>query len=265
VNGLVAAAGLHFADDADIVVAAENAEFLDSHVNVGAVENTRQRHPVRGDHHCADAGGHDHSPPIPTAELPKLGDGGFGPYGWLSRSRWRSGTIFWSTPSWSLATIASAVAGIIGLSFVVATGYAGQITFLPFAIAGVAAAAGVQLASVGHFPFLANLVVSLIVGGVDGGAAGLPAFRLRGIELAVTTSFLRPGARHLRRLFAAIREFAGQGRAVVVVEQHLRYAEMVGTRVLVMHQGRFALELSGDELQERAGEIERLYLGGPET
>jgi branched-chain amino acid transport system ATP-binding protein len=67
------------------------------------------------------------------------------------------------------------------------------------------------------------------------------------------------------RLFAAIRDFAGQGRAVVVVEQHLRYAEMVGSRVLVMHQGRFALELSGDELQERAGEIERLYLGGPET
>ena len=67
------------------------------------------------------------------------------------------------------------------------------------------------------------------------------------------------------RLFAAIRDFAGQGRAVVVVEQHLRYAEMVGTRVLVMHQGRFALELSGDELQQRAGEIERLYLGGPET
>jgi E-phenylitaconyl-CoA hydratase len=37
VNGLVAAAGLHFVADADIVVAAENVEFLDSHVNVGAV------------------------------------------------------------------------------------------------------------------------------------------------------------------------------------------------------------------------------------
>jgi sulfate-transporting ATPase len=97
------------------------------------------------------------------------------------------GTIFWSTTSWSLAMIASAVAGIIGLSFVVATGYAGQITFLPFAIAGVAALAGAQLASAWHFPFLANLVLSLIVGGVAGGASGLPAFRVRGIELAVTT------------------------------------------------------------------------------
>lgn len=42
VNGLVAAAGLHFVTDADIVVASEAAAFTDTHVNVGmvgAVEN----------------------------------------------------------------------------------------------------------------------------------------------------------------------------------------------------------------------------------
>ncbi len=42
VNGTVAAAGLHFVVDADIVVASENAIFIDTHVNVGmvgAVEN----------------------------------------------------------------------------------------------------------------------------------------------------------------------------------------------------------------------------------
>lgn len=42
VNGLVAAAGLHFVTDADIVVASTNASFTDTHVNVGmlgAVEN----------------------------------------------------------------------------------------------------------------------------------------------------------------------------------------------------------------------------------
>ena len=42
VNGLVNGAGLHFVVDSDIVVAAEHAEFMDSHVNVGmvgAVEN----------------------------------------------------------------------------------------------------------------------------------------------------------------------------------------------------------------------------------
>jgi enoyl-CoA hydratase/carnithine racemase len=42
VNGTVAGAGLHFVVDADIIVAAENAVFLDTHVNVGmvgAIEN----------------------------------------------------------------------------------------------------------------------------------------------------------------------------------------------------------------------------------
>lgn len=42
VNGLACGAGLHFVVDADIIVASENASFLDSHVNVGqvgAIEN----------------------------------------------------------------------------------------------------------------------------------------------------------------------------------------------------------------------------------
>jgi E-phenylitaconyl-CoA hydratase len=42
VNGLVAGGGLHFVADADIVVAAEHAEFMDTHVSVGqvgAIEN----------------------------------------------------------------------------------------------------------------------------------------------------------------------------------------------------------------------------------
>ena len=42
VNGLVAGAGLHFVVDADIVVAADHAAFMDTHVNVGmvgAIEN----------------------------------------------------------------------------------------------------------------------------------------------------------------------------------------------------------------------------------
>ncbi|MFI5040589.1 MAG: enoyl-CoA hydratase/isomerase family protein [Acidimicrobiales bacterium] len=37
VNGMVAGAGLHFVVDADIIVAAEHAVFLDTHVNVGMV------------------------------------------------------------------------------------------------------------------------------------------------------------------------------------------------------------------------------------
>jgi enoyl-CoA hydratase/carnithine racemase len=42
VNGLAVGAGLHFVVDADIVIASENAAFMDAHVNVGmvgAIEN----------------------------------------------------------------------------------------------------------------------------------------------------------------------------------------------------------------------------------
>ena len=42
VNGTAAAAGLHFVVDSDLIVAADHAEFVDTHVNVGqvgAVEN----------------------------------------------------------------------------------------------------------------------------------------------------------------------------------------------------------------------------------
>jgi enoyl-CoA hydratase/carnithine racemase len=42
VNGVVAGGGLHFVVDSDIVVAAENAQFMDTHVDVGmvgAIEN----------------------------------------------------------------------------------------------------------------------------------------------------------------------------------------------------------------------------------
>jgi len=42
VNGMVAGGGLHFVVDADIVVAADHAQFIDTHVNVGmvgAIEN----------------------------------------------------------------------------------------------------------------------------------------------------------------------------------------------------------------------------------
>jgi E-phenylitaconyl-CoA hydratase len=47
VNGLVAGGGLHFVADADIVVAADHAAFMDTHVNigqVGAVENVSLTH-----------------------------------------------------------------------------------------------------------------------------------------------------------------------------------------------------------------------------
>jgi branched-chain amino acid transport system ATP-binding protein len=64
------------------------------------------------------------------------------------------------------------------------------------------------------------------------------------------------------RLFEVIRQYARGGRAVLLVEQHLHYAELVADRVLVMHQGRICLETSAADLRSREAEIEHVYLGG---
>lgn len=64
------------------------------------------------------------------------------------------------------------------------------------------------------------------------------------------------------RLFDVIRQYAGAGHSVLLVEQHLHYAEVVADRVLVMHQGRISLETSAADLRSREAEIERVYLGG---
>jgi branched-chain amino acid transport system permease protein len=84
---------------------------------------------------------------------------------------------------------ASAVAAfsIVGLSLVVLTGWAGQISLGQMAFVGVGAAVSAKCTSTWNV----DLTLSLVIGGVAGAAAaivvGLPALRLRGLYLAVTT------------------------------------------------------------------------------
>ena len=47
-----------------------------------------------------------------------------------------------------------------------------------------------------------------------------------------------------------------------MVEQHLRYAEMVANRVLVMPNGRIGLKLSAEESRAHEAEVESMYVGG---
>ena len=57
VNGVCAGGGLHFVADADIVIAASDATFLDPHVSIGQVERVRDD---RADEEVADGGGPAH-------------------------------------------------------------------------------------------------------------------------------------------------------------------------------------------------------------
>jgi branched-chain amino acid transport system permease protein len=76
---------------------------------------------------------------------------------------------------------------VIGLSLVVLTGWAGQISLGQMAIVGVGAAVSATCTSRWHV----DLSLGLLIGGAAGGAVafavGIPALRLRGLYLAVTT------------------------------------------------------------------------------
>lgn len=76
---------------------------------------------------------------------------------------------------------------IIGMSLVVLTGWAGQLSLGQMGIVGVGAAVAATLT----WRWNVDLTLTLVAGGVAGGlaafAVGVPALRLRGLYLAVTT------------------------------------------------------------------------------
>lgn len=75
---------------------------------------------------------------------------------------------------------------VVGLSVVVVTGLAGQLSLGQFAIAGVGAAVSYLVIHHG-VPFVVALVIAVLGGGVASLLIGLPAVRIRGLMLAVTT------------------------------------------------------------------------------
>lgn len=85
------------------------------------------------------------------------------------------------------AFITTLVLAMLALSFVVVTGYVGQISFAQYSLAGVAALLLARLTTEWGVPFpLAPLLSALVAGGV-GVLVGLPALRVRGVYLAVVT------------------------------------------------------------------------------
>lgn len=86
-----------------------------------------------------------------------------------------------------LGLINTTIGALIALSVVVLTGYVGQISLAPFAFAGIGAFATAKLAGDLHVPFpFAPILAALIAMGV-GLLLGLPAVRVRGMNLAIAT------------------------------------------------------------------------------
>ena len=91
------------------------------------------------------------------------------------------------TGGWRSALILSFIFGIISLSLVVVTGYAGQVSLAQLTLAGTSAYALSYLTRSLHVPFPIAPLLSALVAMVLGEIVGLPALRVRGLSVAVVT------------------------------------------------------------------------------
>jgi ABC-type branched-subunit amino acid transport system permease subunit len=83
--------------------------------------------------------------------------------------------------------ITSLIFAVIGLSLVVVTGYAGQVSLAQLTLAGAAGFSLGPLADHLGLPFPIAPLVAALVATVLGVVVGLPALRIRGLTVAVVT------------------------------------------------------------------------------
>jgi branched-chain amino acid transport system permease protein len=79
------------------------------------------------------------------------------------------------------------VYAIVGVSIVMLTGWAGQVSLGQFALVAVGALSGAWVISEAHLPFGVALVAGTLASAAVAVVVGLPALRLQGLYLAVTT------------------------------------------------------------------------------
>jgi branched-chain amino acid transport system permease protein len=89
--------------------------------------------------------------------------------------------------AWGLALLTSAIFCGLALSLVVLTGYMGQISLAQMAIAGIAGFSLSRLAERFHVPFPLAPILAALVATVFGVLVGVPALRVRGVNLAIVT------------------------------------------------------------------------------
>ncbi|MGH9038232.1 MAG: ABC transporter permease [Acidimicrobiia bacterium] len=90
-------------------------------------------------------------------------------------------------PSTTTLLALGLVWGMVGISLVVLTGWGGHISLGQFAIVGVGAVAAGNLVSRWDIDYFVAILAGGVVGGVIALLVGLPALRIRGLFLAVTT------------------------------------------------------------------------------
>jgi ABC-type branched-subunit amino acid transport system permease subunit len=94
--------------------------------------------------------------------------------------------LFTAASDWRSALITSAIFAVMALSVVVVTGFVGQISLAPYAFAGFAAFSMVRLSDAG-LPFPVAPTVAVLLTAALGVLVGLPAVKVRGLNLAIIT------------------------------------------------------------------------------
>ncbi|WGL54043.1 branched-chain amino acid ABC transporter permease/ATP-binding protein [Nocardioides sp. BP30] len=89
--------------------------------------------------------------------------------------------------NWRAAVITTMILAVLALSYVVVTGYAGQISLAQLALAGGSAFLLARLTTHAGVPFPLAPILSALAVTVLGVIVGLPALRLRGLPVAVLT------------------------------------------------------------------------------
>jgi branched-chain amino acid transport system permease protein len=88
---------------------------------------------------------------------------------------------------WRQALINSMIGSLLCLSFVVLTGYAGQLSFAQITLTGVSGFMVSHLVEVWGVPFPIAPVIAILTAMAISAIVALPALRLRGLQLAVVT------------------------------------------------------------------------------
>jgi len=89
--------------------------------------------------------------------------------------------------SFRFAVVTSMIMAILGLSYVVLTGFVGQISLAQLAFAGAAGFTLSRLTSGAGVPFPLAILLASLAAAVLGVLVGIPALRIRGAQLAVVT------------------------------------------------------------------------------
>lgn len=89
--------------------------------------------------------------------------------------------------AWTQPLLVSLLTAIVGLSVVVITGYAGQLSLIPYGLAGLAGLIAAQFASHFHLSLIPAMIIGVLATVVVAIFISLPALRTRGVNLAIIT------------------------------------------------------------------------------